>query len=507
MVTPLVMGSATILAAVVNGAIASPAHANESLQWSFDPAQRQLSITVPNGAEPSYFLLAEPPRIVVDVSAEVGNLVEEQAYSGAVRHIRVGQFQPGMTRIVMELSPDVVFSPGQVEMSSAGGDRWVVRPLLADSAPIATAPPTPASVEMDTTATSDIEFSAPSAAIAPDASTEPSNEMELPPLEPGAVELNVPEPEELAEESAPNPSETPAPQDTAIAPASTTLQSPPDALSTDLFAPFPDISSASVEEDVAAAVSDVDSVAVMDEPMDLRDESTETDEAAIAPEASDMSDRLNAETVSFPSPTESSQASPPTTASPVSRPSVSGTSVDDGSVSMLEFGQPLPSATSSVWLPVGTQLMLRYPGARSLRLTLGSPRQDVLLLHQPVVDSSGRIVVPANTQVLGRFETSTAGSRFVVQAMSVNGQNIQVEGQSDWLGDRSVSEADLIRNAAIGAAAGTVLTTITGDASGVALIGGAAAGAATTYITASEPAVIQPNQLIEVQLTEDLAVR
>jgi hypothetical protein len=466
MMAPLAIGGAATLA-TVHSAIAPPAQANEALQWSFDPAQQQLLITIPNGASPRYFLLAEPPRIVVDVPGTVGNWVEDQAYAGAVRHIRVGQSQPGVTRIVMELSPQVVFAPGQVEVSAAGGDRWVVRPLLADSASVAAAPILP-----ESSAPSSTPSTAAIAAPSVSDQSDQSDSTALPPLEPGAVELDVLSPS--APEATP-----PAELAEASAPESEVADSSPD-LSTELFAPFPELSSAPIDEPVTEmSQSDSDGDAIADAPTDSGDEGS----IAINVENADR-------------------------ATPAPAPNRSMVPTNDGSVSMLEFGQPLSTATdASVLVPAGTRLTLRYPGERSLQLSMGAPRQDVLLLHQPVTDSSGRVVVPANTQVLGRFETSTAGSRFIVQALSVNGQNIPVEGQSGWLGDRSVSDADLIRNAAIGAAAGTVLTTLTGDMSGVALIGGAAAGAATTYITAPEPAVIQPNQLIDVQLTEDLAVR
>ncbi|MEG4107979.1 hypothetical protein [Microcoleus sp. S13_C5] len=40
--------------------------------------------------------------------------------------------------------------------------------------------------------------------------------------------------------------------------------------------------------------------------------------------------------------------------------------------------------------------------------------------------------------------------------------------------------------------------------SGIGLLAGAAAGAATTYVAAPQPATIQPGQILQVQLTEDL---
>ncbi len=118
--------------------------------WRFDPAQSELEITLKNGITPRYFLLAEPPRIVVDLpNTELESAQLQQTYSGAVRQVRVSQFQEGITRIVLELSPEVVLAPGQVQMqqleSSEAGNRWVVRPLIAQS-PATAIPQSPESL-------------------------------------------------------------------------------------------------------------------------------------------------------------------------------------------------------------------------------------------------------------------------------------------------------------------------------------------------------------------------
>jgi hypothetical protein len=85
--------------------------------------------------------------------------------------------------------------------------------------------------------------------------------------------------------------------------------------------------------------------------------------------------------------------------------------------------------------------------------------------------------------------------------MTLQGRNVQLKGESERLeGDRDVSDDALIRNSAIGAAALSILDGF----SGIGLIGGIAAGAATTYLTAPQPAVIQPNQIVEVRLTENV---
>jgi hypothetical protein len=64
----------------VTGAIAAititlPAQAAVLNDWSFDPATRQLQVTLPTGIDPNFLLLAEPARIILNLpNTQVGNV-------------------------------------------------------------------------------------------------------------------------------------------------------------------------------------------------------------------------------------------------------------------------------------------------------------------------------------------------------------------------------------------------------------------------------------------------
>ena len=179
----------------------------------------------------------------------------------------------------------------------------------------------------------------------------------------------------------------------------------------------------------------------------------------------------------------------------------------------LTFGEPLPrgrsnaalqaEAGANVLLPAGTELSLLYPGTEALRLSRAKPRrEEVLLLQGGILDSRGNTIVPANTPVIGRFETTNLGSRFVVEAISLNGRNIPLLARSQPVPGRRQQPSDrsVLRNTGIG---GLALFLLSGF-SGIGLLAGATAGAATTYVAAPQPATIQPGQILQVQLTEDL---
>ncbi|HTL89753.1 MAG TPA: AMIN domain-containing protein [Leptolyngbya sp.] len=111
--------------------------------WRFDPSTNQLEVTVPAGITPRYSLLAQPTRIVLDLpNTQIGTVQPRGSYSGAVREIRVSQFQPNLARIVLELTPDTVLSNPQAQLQQVQEsdqivDRWTLRPVLVARAPSA----------------------------------------------------------------------------------------------------------------------------------------------------------------------------------------------------------------------------------------------------------------------------------------------------------------------------------------------------------------------------------
>lgn len=104
---------------------------------------------------------------------------------------------------------------------------------------------------------------------------------------------------------------------------------------------------------------------------------------------------------------------------------------------------------------MGTTLNLSYPGTTEMTLETGQPRQEVLLLQTEVRDASGRVVLPQGSFVTGQFKTDRTGSKFVASAIRV--------------GDRTIPFV-----------------------------------AETDYLKTSKPAVLQPGQIVPVQVLQEL---
>ena len=211
----------------------------------------------------------------------------------------------------------------------------------------------------------------------------------------------------------------------------------------------------------------------------------------------------------------------PTTSDPAQVTTPPPTNPTADAAPTIPFGQPLPTTNSSdpqlrslnpganapltdAWLTTGTTLPLTYTHSQPLVVTGADPLQEVLVLSQDVRNNqTGNVVLPRGTLVIGRFETDGTNRTFVTQAVSLRGQNIPISAKSDAIiGSPEVADNALLRNSGIGAAALTILTGFTG----VGLIGGAALGAATTYAVSPQTVVIEPNQVIQVTLIEDINV-
>jgi hypothetical protein len=159
---------------------------------------------------------------------------------------------------------------------------------------------------------------------------------------------------------------------------------------------------------------------------------------------------------------------------------------------------PVPSA---ILLPTGTSLTLLYPTKDQVRLTRRSERQDVLLLQGGIVDSLGNYIVPPDTPIVGEFETTTKGSRFIAQAINLDGRSIPIQGQSNWIPGSLEVRPERV---GIGTGAGSLAGFLISGFTGIGALVGAIAGAGIGIGTSPSQTTLQPGQIISIQLTQDL---
>lgn len=101
--------------------------------WRFYPQATQLEFNLSAGANPRYFYLSQPPRIVIDLpDTKLGYVPTQQNYPGAIQRIRVSQLNANVTRIVLDIAPGNFFDPNQLQLQPFARNnptRWVLSPL------------------------------------------------------------------------------------------------------------------------------------------------------------------------------------------------------------------------------------------------------------------------------------------------------------------------------------------------------------------------------------------
>jgi len=123
--------SVWVMGAVGCCLLAAPAQANTLLNWRFIGNRLEFRTALPT--QPQVQILSDPPRIVVDLPGTVlGRPPERQdipqtwGRESPVRQVRLGQFDPQTTRLVVELYPDYVLTPEHIQPRRMGGNQWVI---------------------------------------------------------------------------------------------------------------------------------------------------------------------------------------------------------------------------------------------------------------------------------------------------------------------------------------------------------------------------------------------
>ncbi|MFM7447254.1 MAG: AMIN domain-containing protein [Leptolyngbyaceae cyanobacterium] len=416
-------------AAIVSSPL--PAMANSLVEWSFDSTANQLEVQLQHPTSPRYFLMAQPARIILDLpGTRVGSVPTEQTYNGAIRRIRVSQFQPNLARIVLELSPDATLARGQVQLKQIGAQeaiRWQLTPLLVGAvAPVTppsqpqpsasilsqkpltlTGPPVvlqtaPAAQNPPPPSVSAGAASIPSV-IVPSASAVPSSAT-------GSIKMgDLDIPSTLPITMADRPTiEVPTLGDRGV-PA--LPAQPPSQMVT-----VPPLVSFTAPSKLAQGGGDQPSAP------------TNTANQGIIEFGQPLPDRSPTSKPALP------PAPPPSMS--LAQPPVIQTQPIKSPVPIAPApGEPqaLKSPLSHTLLPTGSILGLRYSAALPLSMTDGVSQQEILLLEAEIRDSQGNLLAPAGSPVVGQFERSGKGSRFVTQSITLRGEVVPLAARSEVL--------------------------------------------------------------------------
>lgn len=108
--------------------LSSPAEAARLKFWRFESASNRLELKTDGAVQPKAQLIFNPTRLVIDLP---GTTLErptvKQQFGGAIRTIRVGQFDEKTTRMVIELSPGYSLDPQEVKFRGETSTQWTVQ--------------------------------------------------------------------------------------------------------------------------------------------------------------------------------------------------------------------------------------------------------------------------------------------------------------------------------------------------------------------------------------------
>ncbi len=107
---------------------ASPAVAARLDSWRFERDRNQLSFRTTGSVQPKAQLLSNPTRLIVDLpGTTLGQTTVRERIGGAIREIRVGQFERQTSRIVIELAEGYTLDPDQVQFRGSSPNQWTVQ--------------------------------------------------------------------------------------------------------------------------------------------------------------------------------------------------------------------------------------------------------------------------------------------------------------------------------------------------------------------------------------------
>jgi hypothetical protein len=171
-----------------------------------------------------------------------------------------------------------------------------------------------------------------------------------------------------------------------------------------------------------------------------------------------------------------------------------------------------------VAIPAGIRIPVRYDSAEKIVVLPTETAPVTLTVAKNIRSSAGTLLIPAGTQVKGNLKPSDGGSQFVAdELIFANGTRTDLNATSQVVKTTQevrpgVDTGAVLKGAAIGAAAATVISGVTGKKRitlGKILIGGGA-GAVGGLLLGKRKAdviVINPAADLELTLNSALALR
>lgn len=177
-----------------------------------------------------------------------------------------------------------------------------------------------------------------------------------------------------------------------------------------------------------------------------------------------------------------------------------------------QINYPVTTPVGQVALGQGTRIQAAYGNADRIVVAPDETLPITLTVTENLVDTTGRVLIPAGSQVTGRLQPVAGGTQFVAETLTFQrtGQTIALNAQSGVINRQEeirsgTNVGRILGGALIGAAAASAIDLVVGDGKvgiGTVLIG-AALGAGTGWLTEqrSSTTVLVVNSQEDLDLT------
>lgn len=179
------------------------------------------------------------------------------------------------------------------------------------------------------------------------------------------------------------------------------------------------------------------------------------------------------------------------------------------------FPSQRSTTPSQITIPSGTTIPVRYNQAEKIVVSPNETMAVTLTVASNIINRSGTILIPAGSTVEGELQPATNGSQFVARTLITNNRRQSIDATSNVISQTTVRQGSKTRNilkgAAVGAAASAALGALTGDraiATEEILLGtGAGAlGGALLRGRQANVVVIEPDTDLDITLRSNLAL-
>lgn len=124
-----------------------PAWAGDLTYWRYDENNNRLTFYTNEGTQPQAQLVPNPTRLVIDLpNTRIANKVNNFPLEQRIKYLRIAQFNPTTTRVVIEIDRDFTVDPNQVKVRGVSATEWFVElpePVPIESVLNQPAPTTP----------------------------------------------------------------------------------------------------------------------------------------------------------------------------------------------------------------------------------------------------------------------------------------------------------------------------------------------------------------------------